>query len=124
MGGAGGRRACCCNAAVPLLNSPQLCLGTGIRALYSLCSALALNATFGCQAAVSCFCYSILLTPCPVCQALGWATSLVAGESSLSISSVSFFYVKVELTKEGQAHAQEVRMGGRDKANRRVGQAA
>ena len=26
---------------------------------------------------------------------IGWASSLVAGESSLSLSSTSFFYVKV-----------------------------
>ncbi len=29
-------------------------------------------------------------------KALGWASTLVAGESGVSLSSVSFFYVKVE----------------------------
>jgi hypothetical protein len=32
----------------------------------------------------------------------------VAGESSLSLSSTSFFYCKVELTDEGQQRASEV----------------
>ncbi|GAX77819.1 hypothetical protein CEUSTIGMA_g5262.t1 [Chlamydomonas eustigma] len=39
---------------------------------------------------------------------IGWATALSAGESGLSISSRSFFYVKVELTDEGQEHVQDV----------------
>ena len=39
---------------------------------------------------------------------VGWASSLAAGESSLSLSSTSFFYCKVELTDEGQLHASEV----------------
>lgn len=41
-------------------------------------------------------------------KSLGWASSLVAGESGSSMSCASFFYISVELTLEGYAHVQEV----------------
>ncbi|KAG1675762.1 hypothetical protein FOA52_012418 [Chlamydomonas sp. UWO 241] len=43
-----------------------------------------------------------------VLKAKGWVLSLVAGESGLSMSSASFFYVKAELTDDGHAHAADV----------------
>lgn len=41
-------------------------------------------------------------------KSLGWASSLVAGESGSSLSCASFFYISVELTLEGYEHVQEV----------------
>ncbi|MEW5314724.1 MAG: hypothetical protein WDW38_006196 [Sanguina aurantia] len=41
-------------------------------------------------------------------KSLGWASSLVAGESGSSMSCASFFYISVELTLEGYEHVQEV----------------
>lgn len=38
----------------------------------------------------------------------GWASSLVSGESGLSITSTSFFYIKIELTDSGQENVEEV----------------